>query len=109
MTTPLLDPGTQAERTALAWRRTGLGLVGVGALLLHSGGDGPAALSLGVGAADIATGAVLAAVVAPLRYRRTLAAVTAARTPVPRWSCRLATACAVATAGAAALELVETL
>lgn len=109
MTTALLDPGAQAERTALAWRRTGLGLIGVGALLLHSGGEGPAVLSLGVGAADVATGAVLAAVVAPARYRRTLAAVTAGRTPLARWSSLAATVCAVATAGAAAVELLETL
>lgn len=106
---PLFDPGAQAERTALAWRRTGLGLVGVGALLLHSGGDGPAVLSLGVGAADVATGAVLAGVVAPARYRRTLADVTAGRTPLARWSSLAATACALATAAAAAVELVETL
>lgn len=109
MTTALFDPGAQAERTALSWRRTGLGLVGVGALLLRSGGDGPAVLSLAVGAADVATGAVLAAVVAPSRYRRTLAAVTAGRTPLARWSCLAVTACTVATAGAAAVELVETL
>lgn len=106
---PLFDQGAQAERTALSWRRTGLGLVAVGAILLRSGGDGPPLLSLGVGAADVATGAVLAAVVAPARYRRTLAAVTAGHTPLARWSCLVATACAVATAGAAAVELVEAL
>ena len=31
----LLDAGAQAERTALAWQRTGIGAVAVGALLVH--------------------------------------------------------------------------
>jgi putative membrane protein len=39
------DNGLQAERTAMAWQRTALGLVGVSALLLHLAG-GALGLSL---------------------------------------------------------------
>lgn len=110
MTGQLLDAGAQAERTALAWRRTGLGLVAVGAVLLHIGGDEPSGLPLlAVGAADLTAGAALAVLVAPLRYRRTTTAVAAERTPVGRWSCRTAAACAAATGAAAAAELVRQL
>ena len=35
MDTQQIDVGTQAERTALAWQRTGIGAMAVGALLMR--------------------------------------------------------------------------
>ncbi len=103
---PLLDVGAQAERTALAWQRTGLALLGVGAVLLHVGDGGPTTVSLVVGVLDMVTGAVLGAVVAPVRYRRTLHRVGRAQTPLARRSCWAVTACALATALTAGVDLV---
>lgn len=106
---PLLDGGAQAERTALAWQRTAFALLGVGAVLLHVGGGGAGRLSQVVGLLDIVVGAVVGAVVAPLRYRRTLRQVGSARSPLARCSNWAVTACVVATALAAAVDLVTPL
>lgn len=105
----LLDPGAQAERTALAWQRTGLALVGVGAVLLHVGDTGPSRLSLAGGLLDIAAGVVLGAVVAPLRYRRALISVEKASSPLARRACLATAACAVVSCLAAGVGLVQAL
>lgn len=55
------------ERTALAWERTGIGLAGVGALLLHLRDESPAMLALG-GLLVLAALAVVLGL-APRRYR----------------------------------------
>ena len=107
--TPLLSGGAQAERTALAWQRTGLAFLGVGAVLLHVNDGGPTPLSLAVGLLDLATGAVLAAVVAPVRYRLTLLRVGETQSPLARHSCWAVTVCAVATSVTAAVDLVSAL
>lgn len=72
----LFDLGAQSERTALAWQRTGLSAVAVGALLLHThaGQQLP-------GVVLLAVGALSAAVLAPTRYRGILRAVRARRSP----------------------------
>lgn len=81
MTDQLLDMGAQAERTALAWQRTGLSATAVGVLLEQTY---PASHPLPPwpGILLMATGAVVAAVVAPLHYVRVLRAVRAGATPV---------------------------
>lgn len=74
------DEGAQAERTALSWQRTGLAALAVGALLIHTD-PGRAPLSPWPAVVLIAVGALCAAVLAPVRYRRVLRAVSAGRTP----------------------------
>jgi uncharacterized membrane protein YidH (DUF202 family) len=97
---PLADAGAQAERTALAWRRTGLTGIGVGALLVH------AAPTPWSGALVLAAGAAAAAVVAPLRYSAIRRALQNGRTPVSRWSVPAGTAASTAVTALAALAVV---
>lgn len=81
MSEELADPGAQAERTALAWQRTGLAALMVGALLLHAS---PArhTLTPWPGVLLMTAGGLCSAVVAPWRYRRVVRAVRAERTPL---------------------------
>lgn len=65
----LFDPGAQAERTALAWQRTGLSTAAVGLLLVHAHPVGHL-LPPWPGLLLVTAGAVLAAVVSPVRYLR---------------------------------------
>lgn len=97
---PLVDAGAQAERTALAWRRTGLAGLAVGALLVH------AAPTPWAGALVLATGAAAAAVVAPLRYSAILRALRDDRTPVSPRLVPVAAAVSTAIAGLALLVAV---
>lgn len=68
-----VDPGLQAERTYLAWQRTGLAFAGVGALLLHSGLSDGTLLAV-PGAGGLLAGALLI-IRAQRRYRAISAAV----------------------------------
>ncbi len=102
--TALLDAGAQAERTALAWQRTGLSALGVGALLVHaeSGTDPIPGVLL------MAAGVLTAAVLAPLRYRRVLYSLRSQRSPVaPRTTAALAMLVCVVVAVAAATVVLR--
>jgi putative membrane protein len=101
---------TQPERTALAWQRTGLGVLAVGGMLAH------AALSAGrialvVLAAVVALlGLAVLGALAPLRYRqvrRTVAADTGASAvrPVAVVTGTVLLAAAAALAGVVILQL----
>jgi uncharacterized membrane protein YidH (DUF202 family) len=78
----LIDVGAQAERTALAWQRTGIGLMAVAALLLRWEVTEYLPVWPGVVIAAVAGVAVL--FVVPDRYRRVLRAVRAGHTPRSR-------------------------
>lgn len=98
----VLDAGLQAERTAMAWQRTGLAMTVLGALLWHAGGKGPGSLLPGV-LALVAALWLLAA--APRRYRSTVRRVRAGRSPVAPGALR-ALAGAVVLLGVAAVGLL---
>jgi uncharacterized membrane protein YidH (DUF202 family) len=63
----VFDPGLQPERTALAWRRTGLSLVGGSLLLTRVLAETSLALGLLVGAVGLAAG-ILTLVAVERRY-----------------------------------------
>ncbi len=63
------DRGAQAERTALAWQRTGLSAAAVGLLLVHAHPAGHA-MAPWPGLLLLVVGGAVVAVVAPIRYRR---------------------------------------
>lgn len=96
MTAELLDAGAQAERTALAWQRTGIGAIAVGVLLLrarihaHTVSPWPGAVLTVVAALAIV-------ILVPQRYRRVLATVRAGRSPLSRGMVPGATVVLVAT------------
>jgi uncharacterized membrane protein YidH (DUF202 family) len=75
-----LDPGMQAERTYLAWQRTGLGLAAVGVLMMHSAVDGHPPLVV-PGGLTLVAAAVLTAR-AQHRFRSTVALIRAGHSPV---------------------------
>lgn len=78
----LMDAGAQAERTALAWQRTGFSAVLVGALLIRHHVTQGAPLWPGLLLTVAAGLAVLLWV--PLRYRRVVTVVSCGRNPVSR-------------------------
>ncbi len=101
----VLDVVAAAERTALAWERTGFGLVGVGALLVHEGRSRAEAAQLAVGVAVMVLGATTSVVVAPRRYRGIAAQVRAGHTPVLRRTTALLAAVVVLVAATSVVLL----
>jgi uncharacterized membrane protein YidH (DUF202 family) len=79
----LINAGAQAERTALAWQRTGIGVMAIGALLMHMSVNHHLVPSWpGLLLMAVAGFAVL--VLVPQRYRRVLHTVRAGQSPVSR-------------------------
>jgi putative membrane protein len=62
-------PETQPERTALAWQRTGLGVLAVAGLLAHRALDGGRAAGLAVAGVAALLGLGILGGLAPARYR----------------------------------------
>lgn len=100
---PVVDVGLQAERTAMAWQRTALGLGGLSALLVHvSGGHAVAALP---GIAGILV-AVTLLVVAERRYVEMVDRLRAEESPLGRGVVRLLAVVVVALSGSAIVLLL---
>ncbi len=77
----LLDVGAQAERTALAWQRTGFAAMAIGALLVH-GHVEQHLLPQWPGLLLMSVAGLAVLVFGPLRYRRVLRTVGADQTPL---------------------------
>jgi putative membrane protein len=97
---------TQPERTALAWQRTGLGVLGVAVLLGHGAVQRSRPALLVVAGAVALLGLALLGGVGPLRYRRLRAAVPG---PVAAPRAAAAAAGVVVATAAAAVAAVFTL
>ena len=76
----LMDVGAQAERTALAWQRTGIGVIAVGALLVRW--EVTARMAVWPGVLLTAAAALAVLILLPVRYRRVLRTVQAGHTPL---------------------------
>ncbi|MCA0144658.1 DUF202 domain-containing protein [Blastococcus sp. LR1] len=98
---------TQPERTALAWQRTGLGVLAVAGLLGHRALHiGSPTLLVAAGAVALLGLAVLGAL-APLRYRQVRGRVERGRAVCDPWVARAVTATVLLTAVAAAVAVLS--
>ena len=100
---PPLDTGVAAERTAMAWQRTALGLGGVSALLVHLAEHNPVAAVPGAAGLLVALGLLLAT---ERRYERTVRAVESGDSPMGRGAIRLLAGGALAMSISALVLLV---
>jgi putative membrane protein len=96
---------TQPERTALAWQRTGLGVLAVGGLLGHSALSTRQPVLLAVAGATALLGLGILGGLAPVRYRQVRRRV-AADAPVSAPRLLAAATAAVLLAGMAAAVAV---
>ena len=79
----LFDVGAQAERTALAWQRTGIGLMAAGALVVRW--TVTERFPPWPGVALVGFGAFASLLLVRQRYRRVLKMVRAEQTPLSRY------------------------
>jgi uncharacterized membrane protein YidH (DUF202 family) len=102
-TEPSVDEGLQAERTAMAWQRTALGLGGLSALLLHLADRRPLAAIPGM------LGLVVAIVLLALsdrRYVRVVSRVAAGESTLGQGAVLMVTAVVVLLAVSAVALIV---
>ncbi len=106
MTAPV--PETQPERTALAWQRTGLGVLGIAALIGHRAIDARQPIVLaGAGLLGLLGLAVVGGL-APARYRRVRDAVrSGTRAAAPRQVAAVTAIVALTAAGTLATVLTR--
>lgn len=104
-----MTPGrgeTQPERTALAWQRTGLGILAVAALLGHAAVDGKSPVALVVAGVVALLGLGVLGGLAPVRYRRARRQLRAASDVTARGFPAAVTGAVVLTALAAAVAVL---
>jgi uncharacterized membrane protein YidH (DUF202 family) len=102
-----MPAGAQAERTALAWQRTAIGLVVIGLLITRWSATEGFALWPGIALATC--GGLAGVVLVRRRYRRVLHTVSAGESPVSRFlvpsTAALVIAIVLAVAAGYAVEL----
>ena len=79
----LFDIGAQAERTAMAWQRTGIGVMAAGALVVRWSVAEDFTVLPGI--ALTVFGGFLSLYIVRQRYRRVLTTVEAGQTPLSRY------------------------
>ena len=71
-----------AERTALAWERSGFSIAAIGALLFHAGEKADSRFEILAGGLTLLLALAVVGVLAPLRYRYVVRALQRGDTPV---------------------------
>jgi putative membrane protein len=98
---------TQPERTALAWQRTGLGVLAVAGLLGHRALHTESSVLLVAAGVVALLGLAVLGALAPLRYRQVRAWVERGRAVCDPWVARAVTATVLLTAVAAAVAVLS--